>query len=221
MSLPRSLFGRHHRPALLAFAAYTASIAVANWLVLNVGVQLAPAGPHTLSVGFGMSAPSGVLAVGAALTFRDFVQRTSGFQGALLAVGLGAALTAFLSVGLAVASGVTFLVSESIDTVVYTHLRRGFASAVIVSNLFGALTDSVLFLLLAFGWDAAISLSLPSVAGKIEWGAITLLGLAFLSRLARALLNRRTRTRPRDRAQIALRPVRSTPSSPDRPSGEV
>lgn len=54
------------------------------------------------------------------------------------------------SPAIAVASGVTFLISESLDFAVYTPLqRRWFVPAVIASGIVAAVADSLIFLKLA------------------------------------------------------------------------
>jgi hypothetical protein len=57
----------------LIFAAYLLTVPAANWTVSNVGTVCLPDGPCLIPVGFGMTAPSGVLWVGVALTLRDIV----------------------------------------------------------------------------------------------------------------------------------------------------
>lgn len=140
------------RSALLIIA-FAATIPLANWLIGHVGIQLDPAGPHLISVGFALYAPSGVLAVGLALVLRDLVQRAAGVWAAGGAVVLGTVLSfALAPASLAMASGAAFLLSEAADLAVYTPLaRRRLALAVVLSGVAGALVDSALFLWLAFG----------------------------------------------------------------------
>jgi uncharacterized PurR-regulated membrane protein YhhQ (DUF165 family) len=79
----------------------------------------------------------------------------------VVAILLGAAVSAALSAQLALASGLAFLVSELADFVVYTPLRqRSWLAAVVISNTVGDVIDSALFLWLAFG-------SLDFLAGQI------------------------------------------------------
>jgi uncharacterized PurR-regulated membrane protein YhhQ (DUF165 family) len=161
-------------------------------MLLHVGAERA-GGIHTLPVGLSLEAPSGVVTVGLGLTLRDFVQRLLGFRFAVLAVLLGAAMSAYLGVGLAVASGATFLVAEGVDLLVFTSLQTRFAFAVVASNVVGALLDSVLFLTIAFGTDAAVSFAGPSVLGKIESSLVTLALLAVAMEGARRLRLQRGR----------------------------
>lgn len=126
----------------VAAGGYVGSIVLANWLIRRYGV---------VPVGFGLAAPAGVYAAGAALTLRDVTQDVLGKRAVLLAIVAGAVLSAWISPALAVASGVAFLVSELADFAVYTPLRRHGVLAVAASNAVGLTLDSLLFLWLAFG----------------------------------------------------------------------
>lgn len=137
----------------LILLAFLACIPAANWLISNVGTRCIPNGPCVIPVGFGLSAPSGVLMIGLALVLRDLVQRWLGLQWVLTAIVAGAALSGFVAPpALAVASVVAFLVSELADTAVYTPLaERRLMLAVLASSVVGLAIDGALFLWLAFG----------------------------------------------------------------------
>jgi uncharacterized PurR-regulated membrane protein YhhQ (DUF165 family) len=127
----------------IALIAYAATIIVANWLVANYGL---------VPVGFGLVAPAGVYAAGFAFTFRDVAHRTLGRNAVILAIAAGAALSAYVSPALALASAAAFIVSELADLTVYEPLaRRRWTLAVVCSNAVGIVIDSALFLWLAFG----------------------------------------------------------------------
>ena len=168
----------------LAFACFAATIPAANWLIGNVGVQCAPTEPHLIPVGFGFMAPSGVLMVGAALVLRDIVHERLGALAALLAIAVGAFLSAFLAPpSLVLASVAAFALAELADFAVYAPLRkRQLGAAVLASGIVGAAVDSAVFLTLAFG-------SLAHIEGQI-------LGKAWMSLLAFGMLSlmRRART---------------------------
>jgi queuosine precursor transporter len=133
--------------AALAFAVYVAAIAGSNWLITHVGI---PAGPdtHLTPVGFGLMAPSGVWAAALSFPARDVTQRIGGRWLGIAAIIAGAALSWKLSdPHIAIASGGTYLCSESLDMAVYTPLqRRWFVPAVLVSGVAALLLDSWLFL---------------------------------------------------------------------------
>lgn len=77
----------------LLIAAFAATIPAANWMIGNVGTTCTPEGLCLIPVWPGVMAPSGVLAIGAALVLRDLVQRRAGFAWALVAVAIGTLLS--------------------------------------------------------------------------------------------------------------------------------
>lgn len=160
----------------LALAGFIGCVFGANWLIENVGTQFDPNGPHTLPVGFGERAPSGFIMVGISLTLRDLVQRLLGPSWTALGIVVGAVLSLLVAdADLAVASGVTFLVAEALDFGVYTPLQdRRLTLAVLASNAVGAVVDSVLFLVLAFGWSSVSDFALGQIIGKLEWSILFL-----------------------------------------------
>jgi uncharacterized PurR-regulated membrane protein YhhQ (DUF165 family) len=137
----------------VALALFAACIPLANWLIGNVGTVCIPKGPCLIPVGFGFDAPSGVLMIGLALVLRDIVHRELGWKWAVGAILTGAALSAYVAPpALVVASGVAFLLSEAADMAVYTPLyRKRLIAAVFASSIIGAIIDSAVFLLIAFG----------------------------------------------------------------------
>lgn len=147
--------------AYLALVAYAATVPTANWMIGHVG-QCIPQGPCLIPVGFGLSAPSGVLMVGLALAQRDYVHHQLGGMAALVAIALGGALSMlFASPALAFASMLAFIISELADFAIYTPLaRKRLVLAVLASGLVGAAVDSAAFLWVAFG-------SLDFLAGQI------------------------------------------------------
>ncbi|ATB31119.1 VUT family protein [Melittangium boletus] len=160
---------------------FGASIPLSNWMLGHVGVLCSESGPCLLPVGPGLLAPSGVLVVGLAFVLRDLVQRRLGKGWALLAILLGALLSAVLAPpALVLASGGAFAVSELADFAVYTPLqRRGLVLAVLASGVVGLVVDSVLFLQLAFG-------GLDFLAGQVVGKAwMVLLSLPLVSWLRR------------------------------------
>ena len=163
------------RMKYLAVITYLACIPVANWLISNVGTTCAPNGPCLVPVGFGLLAPSGVLVIGLALVLRDFVQCHLDRDWTITAVLAGATLSAIVAPPAHVAASMaSFLLSELADMGVYTPLReRRLALAVLASGLVGAIVDSVVFLLLAFGTLAYIE---GLIVGKL-WASLAAFGL--------------------------------------------
>ena len=136
----------------LAFVLYAATVVAANWFVQHVGQATPGGGPHTIPVGFGYRAPSGVLWIGVAFTLRDVVQSLLGKWATIVAILVGAALSYLVAPSLAFASATAFLVSEALDFAVYTPLvdRGRVVAAVTLSNSVGLLIDTFVFLQLAF-----------------------------------------------------------------------
>lgn len=136
----------------LALGAYLATIPTANWMIDNVGTVESPGGPHVIPVGFGYTAPSGVLVIGLALAFRDIVQRQAGKKWVLAAIAVGIGLSFLFNPAIALASAVAFGVGELADFAVFTPLsQRNLAVAVIVSGVVGGIIDTFIFLQMAFG----------------------------------------------------------------------
>jgi hypothetical protein len=151
-------------PGVLALVGYICTIFAANLAISMVGI---------VPVGFGLMAPAGVYFAGLAFSLRDAVQETLGRRWTVVAILVGALVSALLSPQLAMASGIAFLASEFADFAVYTPLRqRGWFSAVVASNIVGVVVDSALFLWLAFG-------SLEFLAGQIV-GKLWMTGLTIV-----------------------------------------
>lgn len=165
---------------VLYLVAFALCIPAANWMIGNVGTVCPPDSPCLLPVGFGIMAPSGVLLVGLALVLRDLVQRRLGKVWALIAIGIGAAISWWLAPpALVVASTVAFLLSELADFAVYTPLQeRRLVLAVLLSSAAGLVIDSVVFLYLAFG---SLNFIEGQILGKL-WMVLLALPLIWLIR---------------------------------------
>ena len=133
--------------------AFLGCVPAANWLIGNVGTVCVPQGPCLIPVALGMMAPSGVLLIGAALALRDALHEAAGRTWVLACLIGGVVLSLMFSPpALAIASAAAFLLSELADFAVYDRMRRrGLALAVLLSGAIGAVADSLLFSMLAFG----------------------------------------------------------------------
>jgi queuosine precursor transporter len=166
------------RWAAAAFTVYAGAIVASNWMISHVGIPTVPGGPHLTPVGFGLYAPSGVWAAAVSFPARDLVQRTGGRWLGIIAIVVGAGVSYLISAPIiAVASGVTYLFSETADFLVYTPLqRRWFVPAVVASGCVAAVVDSVLFLHLAglpTGTAAVAGLVLGKVWVQLAAGPVT------------------------------------------------
>ncbi|OEJ21096.1 VUT family protein [Streptomyces subrutilus] len=166
---------------ILALAGYAAAIAAANLLTAWYGLVL---------VGPGITATAGTFAAGAVLLFRDVVQDTLGRAWVLVGIGIGAALTAVTSPALAVASAAAFLVAELADMAVYTPLReKGWARAVLASNVIGATLDTFLFLVLA-GFPITATAVGGQLLGKLAWATVLPVAAVLILRQVRRAVPR-------------------------------
>jgi uncharacterized PurR-regulated membrane protein YhhQ (DUF165 family) len=153
------------RIGIVAAGLFIATVWFANWLLSKYGI---------VPIGFGLSAPAGVFAVGLAFTLRDVVHRTLGRVAVFACILTGCLLAYFIEanaqipgghVSVAVASALAFLLSETSDLAVYTPLeKKSFLGAVAASNVVGTVVDSALFLWLAFGSLAFIQ---GQIVGKL------------------------------------------------------
>src|SRR5262245_12101733 len=150
---------------LVCLVLFGLTIPAANWLIGHAGTMCVPNGPCLIPVAPGLMAPSGVTMIGIALVLRDLVQRRLGVGVAIVAINVGAALSAVIAPPtLVIASTVAFLMSELADLAVYTPLaRRGLVAAVVASSMVGLVVDSIVFLYLAFG---SLDFLLGQIVGK-------------------------------------------------------
>jgi uncharacterized PurR-regulated membrane protein YhhQ (DUF165 family) len=145
-------------------ATYIGSVVLANWLTTRYGL---------VTVFPGLVTTAGTVAVGGVIMTRDLLQDALGRIAVLAAIVIGAALSWGLSSHqIAVASGVTFLLAETLEFTVYTPLRRRcgwgtgkWAGVVGLANLTGAVADTLLFLSLA-GFPLTFSTVGGQVLGK-------------------------------------------------------
>lgn len=183
---------RHAHQPLAVFLAilFVGAAAASNWTLQHVGQDNGPLAPRTIPIGWGLDAASGVLLVGVMISVRDALHEQVGLKGTLIAIVVGSIVSSALAPpALAVASGVTMLVAELADAVVYQRLRRrGRTLAAAASNLASSLLDSAVFLTIAYGVHAATQGTYPLTVGKLE---ASLLALAVLALTAKA----RPRTR--------------------------
>jgi uncharacterized PurR-regulated membrane protein YhhQ (DUF165 family) len=155
---------------LIAIAIFFAAIPFANYWLTKFGFYNAPLlGPI----------PSGLWVVAVSFVARDIAQITLGRRATWLAIAVGTLATWFLaSPGLALASGIAFLISESTDAAIFTPLanRGRFLLGVIVSGYLAGFVDSAVFLRIAFDswsgwWQMGIAKGLiVLLATPFAWG---------------------------------------------------
>jgi queuosine precursor transporter len=153
---------------LLLASSYVGLVILANWL----------ASRYVVSVGFGRMAPAGVFCIGGVLVLRDWLQQLRGlvwtmplvYAAGLASWGIGDAAGWTSLEKVAVASVVAFTVSETVEAIVFTPIRkRNLTLGVGLSGTVGNALDSWLFLQLAFGSQAFF---LGQFIGKSEMIAL-------------------------------------------------
>ena len=158
---------------------FISNIFLANWFIENFGLLCPDNSPCLIPVWFDVYAPSGVLAIGLGFTLRDLTQRYCGLKWAIISILIGSFVSIYISPQLALASGLSFFLSEIIDLGVYTPLqKRNLTLAFIGSNIVGLIVDSIVFLGLAFG-------SFEFLAGQIIgkfWMTLIVLPVIYLLR---------------------------------------
>jgi uncharacterized PurR-regulated membrane protein YhhQ (DUF165 family) len=148
---------------------------LANWL----------ASRYVVSVGFGRTAPAGVFCIGGVLVLRDWLQQLRGliwtmplvYSAGLASWAIGD-LAGWTSLEkIAIASVVAFTISESVEAVVFTPLRkRRLTLGVALSATVGNALDSYIFLALAFGSQTFFLGQFIGKGEMIALGAILTLG---------------------------------------------
>jgi len=130
---------------------YIATIVLSNLAVLFFGL---------VNI-FGLIFPAGALFIGLNFSMRDFTQKYWNHKvwffmliSTLLTALLGFVLPSNLSVSpemVAFASASSFIVSESIDWLVYTISKKGIIWRICISNIISIPIDSMLFVGIVFG----------------------------------------------------------------------
>lgn len=162
-------------PAVVVAVAYVATIVVANLAVAHFGL---------IPIGFGFTAPAGVVFAGLALLLRDALTDR---RLILSLIVLGAGLSALLSSpAVALASAAAFGISELVDWAVYEVQRRRGASwawAAATSNLVSAPLDTIAFLTLS-GFGVTAPLVVGQLVGKLLYAtALPILAKVLVSHL--------------------------------------
>jgi uncharacterized PurR-regulated membrane protein YhhQ (DUF165 family) len=139
---------------------YVLSIVLAN--VVTAAFQ-----PFALGV---FIIPYGTLLIGATFIFRDLVQRQCGRKNTYLIIVLAlslSALTSFIlgdTLWIVFASTLSFAISETTDTEIFTRLKKSFGLKVLYSGLVGGILDSLIFVVIGLS---------PIGAGFLTWELVS------------------------------------------------
>ncbi len=113
--------------------------------------------------------PMGTLLVGATFIFRDLVQNKYGRAKTYLLIFAALFLSAIVSfllgdtLMIVAASAISFVISETADTEIYTRLKLPLAWRVLYSGIVGGILDSVIFVIIGLS---------PLGANILPWEAV-------------------------------------------------
>ncbi|MCM3720047.1 VUT family protein [Fictibacillus phosphorivorans] len=113
--------------------------------------------------------PYGTFFIGLTFILRDLVQRKVGKKktyGVIAIALLASALTSYLlgdTLYIAAASALTFVLSESIDTEIYSRMNAPFYKRVLYSGAVSSLVDSTIFVIVGLS---------PIGAGFLSWDLV-------------------------------------------------
>ena len=118
---------------------------------------------------WGLIIPCGSFLVGITFFLRDFIQlnigRNNVYKLILLATGISCVVSIYLgdTLTVAIASVISFFVSEAFDTEVFTRLKCSLTKRVVISGLIGGILDSTIFVVLALS---------PLTSNLLPWESI-------------------------------------------------
>ena len=110
--------------------------------------------------------PYGTLFIAASFFVRDFIQQKFGRKKTYYVIFLAllvSAITSYLlkdPLWIVFASVITFAISETTDTEIFTRLKTNFANRVLISGLIGTFLDSTIFVIIGLS---------PIGAGFLQW----------------------------------------------------
>ncbi|MGG4551378.1 VUT family protein [Paenibacillus humicus] len=139
------------------------------YLITIVTANVLTAATNPIQIGL-LIIPVGSFIIGATFILRDFVQMYIGRKYVYLLIALSMLLSGATSsllgdsLWITFASILTFLVSETTDTEMYTRLRLPFYLRVMYSGIVGSILDSIIFIVVGLS---------PLGANIIPWSAIS------------------------------------------------
>lgn len=146
------------------------------YLLAIVSANVVTAGTQPIQIGL-FIIPAGSFIIGATFILRDIVQNYIGRKHVYLLILLAMILSALTSyllgdvLWITFASVLTFLVSETTDTEIYTRLKLPFSLRVLYSGVVGGFLDSIIFVVVGLS---------PLGANFIPWNAV---GYAILGQI--------------------------------------
>jgi len=122
---------------------YILSILLANIFVDYFGIVTV----------LGLTFPAGVVWVGLTFSLRDFAQQHWGTWKIWIFIFIATIITLFMNWHIALASVSAFLIAETVDWLIFTITKKDFIHRIWLSNTISTPLDSVIFVVLAFGWQ--------------------------------------------------------------------
>ncbi|MGX9134385.1 VUT family protein [Rummeliibacillus sp. JY-2-4R] len=113
--------------------------------------------------------PYGSFLIGATFILRDLVQNKYGKKTTYLFIGLALLLSAISSyllgdtLWIVFASAVSFAISETTDTEIYSRIKSSISMRILYSGIVGGILDSTVFVILGLS---------PIGAGFVPWDAV-------------------------------------------------
>ena len=113
--------------------------------------------------------PYGSFLIGATFVLRDLVQNKYGKKKTYLFIGLALLLSAISSyllgdtLWIVFASAVSFAVSETSDTEIYSRIKSSISKRILYSGIVGGILDSTIFVVIGLS---------PLGAGFVPWDAV-------------------------------------------------
>lgn len=113
--------------------------------------------------------PYGTFLIGLTFILRDLVQQQYGRRGTYKIIGVALLLSAVSSyllgdtLWIVIASALSFIISETTDTEIYTRLKLPMSWRVLYSGIVGGLLDSVVFVVIGLS---------PIGANFVTWGSV-------------------------------------------------
>jgi uncharacterized PurR-regulated membrane protein YhhQ (DUF165 family) len=149
---------------MVLIALFVAAIAAANVLTAELAPVLVTVHGTTAAI------TAGTFAIGATFFLRDLVQYRYGRTAAWAAIAAALTVNIALSVAfddllaITLASAGAFLLSEAIDTAIYTHVDGRLGPRILLSGLVSCPVDSAVFVV--FGLS-------PLTTGIVPWSSVT------------------------------------------------
>lgn len=142
------------RASLYILAIVTANIVTALLAPMNLGIFIVP---------------YGTLFIGLTFILRDLVQHQLGRRKTYVVIVIALAISMLISLFLGdmiyivIASGISFLLSETTDTEIYSRLKVSFVNRVLYSGIVGGVIDSSVFVIIGLS---------PIGIGAVPWEVV-------------------------------------------------